>query len=66
MIAQVLEQVTPVLRRLEHLRFSSLSGRESIAQHDEIIDLCRRGDSQAAADATERNWQTLSQLGDGD
>lgn len=65
-IAQVLEQVTPVLRRLEHLRFSSLSGRESIAQHDEIIDLCRRGDAQAAADATERNWQTLSQLGDAD
>jgi DNA-binding GntR family transcriptional regulator len=63
-IAQVLEQVTPVLRRLEHLRFSSLSGRESIAQHAEIIELCRRGDAQAAADATERNWQMLSQLGD--
>jgi DNA-binding GntR family transcriptional regulator len=63
-ITQVLEQVTPVLRRLEHLRFSSLSGRDSIAQHAEIIELCRRRDAQAAADATERNWQTLSQLGD--
>lgn len=63
-IAQVLEQVTPVLRRLEHLRFSSLSGRESIAQHEEIVDLCRQGDAQAAAAATERNWQTLSKLVD--
>nr|WP_193046527.1 GntR family transcriptional regulator [Mycolicibacterium baixiangningiae] len=61
-IGQVLEQVTPVLRRLEHLRFSSLSGRESIAQHEQIIELCRQGDADAAAEATERNWQTLSQL----
>ncbi|BBY19349.1 GntR family transcriptional regulator [Mycolicibacterium litorale] len=61
-IAQVLEQVTPVLRRLEHLRFSSLSGRDSIAQHEQIIELCRDGDAVAAADATERNWQTLSQI----
>lgn len=60
-IAQVLEQVTPVLRRVEFLRFSSLSGRESIAQHNEI-DRCRQRDAAAAADATERNWQALSQL----
>ncbi|WP_197375388.1 GntR family transcriptional regulator [Mycolicibacterium baixiangningiae] len=61
-IGQVLEQVTPVLRRLEHLRFSSLSARESIAQHEQIIELCRQGDADAAAEATERNWQTLSRL----
>ncbi|MGU3500815.1 GntR family transcriptional regulator [Mycobacterium sp. C31M] len=61
-IAQVLEQVTPALRRLEYLRFSSLSGRESIDQHDEIIDHCRRGDPDAAAAATEHNWQTLNNL----
>ncbi|MGE2835433.1 GntR family transcriptional regulator [Mycobacterium sp. SMC-4] len=61
-IAQVLQQVTPVLRRVEFLRFSSLPGRESIAQHNEIIDRCRQRDAVAAADATERNWQTLSQL----
>lgn len=61
-IAMVLEQVTPVLRRLEYLRFSSLPGRESIAQHRRIIDLCRRGDADAAAEATQRNWETLSLL----
>lgn len=63
-IAQVLEQVTPVLRRLEHLRFSSLSGRDSIAQHKQIISLCRKRDAEAAAIAAERNWQTLSQVVD--
>ncbi|WNG85595.1 GntR family transcriptional regulator [Mycobacterium sp. ITM-2016-00317] len=63
-IAHVLEQVTPVLRRVEYLRFSSLSGRDSIAQHKQIITLCRKGDADAAAAATERNWQTLSQLAD--
>ncbi|BCI55396.1 GntR family transcriptional regulator [Mycolicibacterium litorale] len=61
-IGRVLEQVTPVLRRLEHLRFSSLSGRESIAQHEQIIEACREGDAGAASSATERNWQTLSPL----
>ncbi|TFV57044.1 GntR family transcriptional regulator [Mycobacterium sp. PS03-16] len=63
-IGQVLEQVTPVLRRLEFQRFSSLSGRGSIAQHKRIIDLCRRRDADAAAAATEHNWQNLSQLTD--
>ncbi|MFD2356227.1 GntR family transcriptional regulator [Nonomuraea ferruginea] len=45
-LRDVLERFTPVLRRLERLRFSSLSGRESVAQHDRIIELCaaeRRG-----------------------
>lgn len=64
-IGQVLEQVTPVLRRLEYLRFSSLSGRESIAQHERIIELCRQRDAAAAAELTEHNWQTLSPLVDG-
>lgn len=61
-IPQVLEQVTPLLRRLEHLRFSSLSGRDSIAQHDEIVEWCRKGDSDEAAAAAQRNWETLSRL----
>lgn len=58
-IRSVLEQITPVLRRVERLRFASLSGRESIAQHAEIIALCRRGDADGAAEATRRNWETL-------
>ncbi|MGE0216188.1 GntR family transcriptional regulator [Mycolicibacterium sp.] len=62
LIPAVLEQVTPVLRRLEFLRFSSLSGRQSIAQHKKIIDYCRKGDAEAAAEATRQNWETLTLL----
>ncbi|MGH3438496.1 MAG: GntR family transcriptional regulator [Sciscionella sp.] len=58
-IRTVLEQVTPVLRRVERLRFSSLVGRRSVAQHDEIIALCRDGDADGAGLAARANWQTL-------
>ncbi len=61
-IAVALESVTPVLRRLEYQRFSSLSGRQSIAQHERIIELCRHGDADAAAAATQQNWETLTLL----
>lgn len=65
-IAQVLDQVTPVLRRLEYLRFSSLSGRNSIAEHKRILALCRKGDAEGAAVAAQRNWLTLTQVVDTD
>jgi DNA-binding GntR family transcriptional regulator len=58
-VRTVLEQYTPVLRRLERLRFSSLSGRSSVAQHDRIIALCEAGDVEGAVAATRANWQTL-------
>ncbi len=61
-LRDVLEQFTPVLRRLERLRFSSLSGRDSVAQHDRIIALCAAGDVAGAAAATRANWETLAPL----
>ncbi|MEV5988891.1 GntR family transcriptional regulator [Streptomyces sp. NPDC052051] len=61
-VRTVLEQFTPVLRRLERLRFSSLSGRGSVAQHDRIIALCEAGDVDGAVAATRTNWQTLLPL----
>lgn len=64
LIGRTLDQITPVLRRLEYLRFSSLTGRASIAQHNRIIELCRQRDADEAAHATEENWQTLSRLVD--
>jgi DNA-binding GntR family transcriptional regulator len=51
-----------MLRRLERLRFSSLSGRGSVAQHDRIIALCGAGDVEGAVVATRANWQTLLPL----
>jgi DNA-binding GntR family transcriptional regulator len=58
-IRAVIEQFTPVLRRLERLRFSSLGGRESVAQHERITALCEAGDVEGAVAATRANWQTL-------
>ncbi|MEU7381856.1 MULTISPECIES: GntR family transcriptional regulator [unclassified Streptomyces] len=61
-VRTVLEQFTPVLRRVERLRFSSLSGRGSVAQHERIIALCEAGDVEGAVAATRANWQTLLPL----
>ena len=61
-LRSVLEQFTPLLRRVERLRFSSLSGRESVAQHERIIALCAAKDVEGAVAATRANWQTLLPL----
>lgn len=58
-VQAVLDQYTPVLRRMERARFSSLTGRSSVAQHDEIADLAERGDADAAAREARLNWLTL-------
>ncbi|NJQ16702.1 GntR family transcriptional regulator [Streptomyces bohaiensis] len=61
-VVTVLEQFTPVLRRLERLRFGSLAGRASVAQHDRIIEHCAAGEVDAAATAARENWSTLAPL----
>ena len=44
-LVTVLEQFTPILRRVERLRFASIDGRDSVGRHDELIRLCAAGDS---------------------
>ncbi len=58
-IRAVLDQYTPVLRRVERIRFASLRGRDSVAQHARIIAFAEAGDAQAAATETRLNWLTL-------
>ena len=58
----LLEQVTPLLRRLERARFGSLAGRGSVADHDRIIRLCAEGLADEAAAAARENWSTLGRL----
>ncbi len=62
MVRSVLEQVTPMLRRIERIRFSSLTGRASVALHDRIITLCAAGDADGAGLAARENWLTLEPL----
>lgn len=56
----VLDQYTPVLRRVERIRFASLVGRESVAQHARIVELAAAGDAEEAALEARRNWMTLA------
>ncbi|WP_345803279.1 GntR family transcriptional regulator [Microbacterium sp. AZCO] len=58
----LLEQVTPLLRRLERARFSTLAGRGSVGDHDRIIAACAAGDADEAARLTRENWLTLERL----
>jgi DNA-binding GntR family transcriptional regulator len=61
-VRQVLEQFTPLLRRVERLRFSSLTGRGSVAMHADLIVRCRAGDTDGAAAVSWDTWQTLEPL----
>jgi len=61
-IHAVVEQFTPLLRRVERLRFSSLSGRDSVAVHEQIAALCQAADVEGAVAATRANWRTLLPL----
>ena len=58
----LLEQVTPLLRRLERARFGSLAGRGSVADHARIIELCAAGRADEAGTAARENWSTLGRL----
>ncbi|MEU8821860.1 GntR family transcriptional regulator [Actinoplanes sp. NPDC048796] len=63
-LRSVVDQFTPMLRRLERLRFSSLDGRASVALHARIITLCEAGDAEGAAAAARDNWMSLEQVFD--
>jgi DNA-binding GntR family transcriptional regulator len=58
-LAAVLDQFTPVVRRAERLRFSSVDARASAARHDELIELCRTGDADGAAMVAFDTWHSL-------
>ncbi|HEY0530447.1 MAG TPA: GntR family transcriptional regulator [Actinoplanes sp.] len=59
MVAAILDDVTPLLRRMERVRFAALAGRSSVAQHRSIVELARAGDAEGAATVVRANWLTL-------
>ncbi|NPC42908.1 GntR family transcriptional regulator [Nocardioides sp. zg-1230] len=61
-LATVLDQFTPVVRRLERRRFASHAGTESVDLHARLVEACASGDEQAAADVAFRTWQNLANL----
>lgn len=60
-LRETIVRFMPLLRRAEALRFGTLPGRRSIAAHHSIIAAARRGDTEAAAEATRLNWASLAQ-----
>jgi DNA-binding GntR family transcriptional regulator len=58
-VTAVLDDVTPLLRRMERSRFATLVGRASVRQHRAIVDLARQGQVDATARETRANWLTL-------
>lgn len=58
-VTAVLDDVTPLLRRAERVRFASLTGRSSVAQHARIVERARAGDADGAARENRANWLTL-------
>ena len=61
-LATVLDQFTPVVRRLERRRFASHAGTESVDLHARLVEACASRDEQAAADVASRTWQNLADL----
>lgn len=61
-IVLALDRVMPKVRRLEFSKFSSVNGRQSIDQHNEIIRACEAKDSQRVGSLVEENWLSLGSL----
>lgn len=58
-VRSVLDQFTPVVRRAERLRFSGLSGADSVRLHLALIAHLEAGDADAAAQVAFETWHSL-------
>jgi DNA-binding GntR family transcriptional regulator len=65
-VIATIERYTPLVRRLERLRFATPPGRHSVAMHDDVIEACAASDAARAAELVARNWATLVDLLDSD
>jgi DNA-binding GntR family transcriptional regulator len=58
-VRATVDRFTPVIRRLERLRFAAAHGADSVELHTHLIAVCARGDGDAAVTATTTIWTAL-------
>lgn len=58
-LESALDQVMPLLRRAEHLRFGAFITPDSVRQHAAILAALEARDADAAVAASVANWSTL-------
>ncbi|WP_179776904.1 GntR family transcriptional regulator [Amycolatopsis endophytica] len=61
-VAATIERYTPLIRRLERIRFSD--GHRSAELHTRLIAACRARDTDAATEVTTEIWRELEDLAD--
>jgi DNA-binding GntR family transcriptional regulator len=61
-IPRVLDRLMPRIRRLERMRFGSLAGRDSVRQHEGIVDAATAGDPGTTCERVRENWLSLGTL----
>jgi DNA-binding GntR family transcriptional regulator len=63
-VAATIERYTPLIRRLERIRFSPATAGHSARLHDKLIAASGRGDVEAAVAITAQIWHSLENLAD--
>ncbi len=60
-VADTIERFSPLIRRLERLRFASVPGRHSVRVHAAMTKAAAAGDAATAAALTQENWAALGE-----
>ena len=58
-VRATVDRFTPVVRRLERLRFAAAHGADSVDLHEQLITACQHHDVEAAVGTTTAIWTAL-------
>lgn len=61
-VTATIERYTPLIRRLERRKFTTLPGQSSIRRHEQLINACACGDVGTAVTVTGTIWSALDEL----
>jgi DNA-binding GntR family transcriptional regulator len=62
-LVRLIDQLHPTIHRILFRKFSTLlGGRDTVEHHNELIELCAKGDASATARRSADHWQRLGGL----